>query len=89
MAFRCRRRLSYGRSQRYMSVYAAFAFSFAWAGAGMLIAALASTVVGFVIGMMFFGVGLGWFVPNLADRQRNRAVQRDGASMQLPIQRRN
>jgi predicted MFS family arabinose efflux permease len=57
--------LSYGRSRRYFSIHAAFAVSFACAGAGMLLVALASSVVGVAIGMMVFGVGLGWFVPNL------------------------
>lgn len=55
----------YGKSRRYVSIYGAFAFSFACAGAGMTIVALASTVTSAVLGMMLFGIGLGWFVPNL------------------------
>lgn len=57
--------LLYGRSRRYLSTYAAFAFSFSCSGTGMLIVAFATSVVGAVMGMMVFGVGLGWFVPNL------------------------
>jgi MFS family permease len=57
--------LLYGRSKRYFSTYGAFAFSFGCAGVGMLIVALASNLAGVVIGMMVFGIGLGWFVPNL------------------------
>jgi MFS family permease len=55
----------YGKSRHYFSIYAAFAFSFACAAAGMTIVALASNVVSAVLGMMLFGIGLGWFVPNL------------------------
>jgi len=57
--------LLYGRSRRHLSVYAAFAFSFACAGSGMTIVALASSLAAAVVGMMVFGIGLGWFVPNL------------------------
>lgn len=57
--------LLYGRSRRYLSIPAAFAFSFACACTGMSIVAIASSLVGVVIGMMVFGIGLGWFVPNL------------------------
>ena len=57
--------LLYGRSRRYLSTYAAFAFSFSCAGTGMVIVAFATSIAGAVMGMMVFGVGLGWFVPNL------------------------
>jgi MFS family permease len=57
--------LLYGRSRRYFSIYAAFAFSFACVGTGMFVVAIASSLVGVVAGMMTFGVGLGWLVPNL------------------------
>lgn len=57
--------LQYGRSRKYLSIHAAFVFSFACAGIGMCIVALATDLVGLVLGMMTFGVGLGWFVPNL------------------------
>jgi predicted MFS family arabinose efflux permease len=57
--------LLYGKSRRYFSIQSSFAFSFACAGIGMSLVAMASTVVSAVIGMMAFGVGLGWFVPNL------------------------
>jgi len=55
----------YGRSRRYLSIHVTFAFSFACAGTGMTIVALASSLSGVVAGMMLFGIGLGWFVPNL------------------------
>jgi predicted MFS family arabinose efflux permease len=55
----------YGKSRRYISIYGAFAFSFACAGMGMTIVALASNIVSATLGMMLFGTGLGWFVPNL------------------------
>jgi predicted MFS family arabinose efflux permease len=57
--------LQYGRARRYLSIQGAFAISFACAGIGMTIVALATNLAGVVVGMMAFGVGLGWFVPNL------------------------
>lgn len=57
--------LMYGRSRRYFSIHAAFAFSFACAGTGMFVVATASELPIVVVGMMIFGIGLGWFVPNL------------------------
>ena len=57
--------LMFGRSQRYISSSTAFMFSFACTGTGMLIVSLASSFTGVVIGMLVFGFGIGWFVPNL------------------------
>ena len=62
----------YGRSQRYLSTHAAFTVSFACAGSGMLIAAIATDLFGVVSGMMVFGLGLGWFVPNLMNAVAQR-----------------
>jgi MFS family permease len=57
--------LLFGRSQRYLSSEAAFMVSFGCVGMGMLIVSLSSTLVGIIGGMLVFGFGLGWFVPNL------------------------
>lgn len=76
--------MSYGRSQRHFSVHAAFAFSFACAGTGMLTAALASSFTGVVVGMMIFGLGLGWFVPNLMNAVAQRvALDQQGRAVGL------
>ncbi|MBV1687684.1 MFS transporter [Novosphingobium sp. G106] len=55
----------YGRARRYLTRHGAFATSFAIAAIGMLIAGLSSSVVGVIGGMLFYGLGVGWFVPNL------------------------
>ena len=57
--------LLYGRSRQHVSIHGAFAFSLGCAGGGMTVAALSPHVAGVVGGMLFFGLGLGWFVPNL------------------------
>lgn len=57
--------LLYGRSQRYLSTTGAFIFCFACTGAGTLIAAIAPGFVGIFIGLMVFGLGIGWMTPNL------------------------
>lgn len=55
----------YGRARRRISRHVAFLIAFAVAAAGTLAAALSSGVVGIVAGMLFYGLGTGWFVPNL------------------------
>lgn len=57
--------LLYGRARKSMSANAAFAFSFALTGAGTLIAALSPGIYGVVAGMLVFGFGFGWMMPNL------------------------
>lgn len=57
--------LLFGRSQRYLSSRAAFITSFACTGVGALIVATASTFPVIVIGLVVFGFGMGWFIPNL------------------------
>ncbi len=57
--------LLFGRSQRYLSSDATFAISFGCVGAGMLVVSLSHSLTGVVAGMLIFGLGLGWFVPNL------------------------
>ena len=57
--------LLFGRSQRYMSSNNAFIFSFSCTGSGLLIVALAPSFTMVIVGMLVFGFGIGWFVPNL------------------------
>lgn len=67
--------LLFGRSQRYISSNMAFIFSFACTGSGMLVVGLATGFVGIVVGMLIFGLGLGWFVPNLMTALSRRVTQ--------------
>jgi MFS family permease len=55
----------FGRFRRPISSQIAFASSFALTAAGMLITAMSPNFAGIIVGMMFFGTGVGWFVPNL------------------------
>ena len=55
----------YGRARKSCSTNAAFAFSFAMTGLGTLIAALSPGTMGVIGGMLVFGFGVGWMVPNL------------------------
>jgi MFS family permease len=55
----------FGRFRRPIPSPVAFAFSFACTGIGMLVTALSPNVTFIFVGMMIFGLGLGWFVPNL------------------------
>jgi MFS family permease len=57
--------LLFGRSQRYLSSRAAFIISFTCTGIGALIVATASTFSVIVVGLVVFGFGMGWFIPNL------------------------
>lgn len=65
----------FGRSQKFVSSYAAFMFSFACTGTGMAIVGLATSFTGVVIGMLVFGFGIGWFVPNLMVSLSHRVQQ--------------
>jgi predicted MFS family arabinose efflux permease len=65
----------FGRSQRYISSNTAFVISFGCAGTGMVIVGLASGFAGIVAGMLVFGLGLGWFVPNLMFALSRRVTQ--------------
>jgi predicted MFS family arabinose efflux permease len=67
--------LLFGRSQRYISSGTAFMISFACTGIGMIIVASASDFFGIVAGMLVFGLGLGWFVPNLMFALSQRVTQ--------------
>ncbi|MFT3964258.1 MAG: MFS transporter [Sphingobium sp.] len=55
----------YGRARAHVSAYAAFAFSFATAAIGLFVAALADSVWAVIAGLLIYGLGIGWFVPNL------------------------
>lgn len=55
----------YGRARQSCSANAAFGFSFAMTGLGTLIAALSHNYWGVIAGMLIFGFGIGWLVPNL------------------------
>jgi MFS family permease len=55
----------YGRARRVLSEYQAFSISVACSGLGLLIAALAPSVVLVIAGSVLFGVGVAWFQPNL------------------------
>jgi MFS family permease len=55
----------YGWARRYLTRYGAFAVSFAIAAVGMLFAGLSASAAGIIAGMLFYGFGVGWFVPNL------------------------
>lgn len=57
--------LLYGRARRVLSEHAAFVVSVAFAGIGLLVAALAPNYVIVIIGSVIFGVGVAWFLPNL------------------------
>ena len=57
--------LLYGRARRVLSEYQAFSISVAFAGIGLLVAALAPSIVMVVIGSVLFGIGVAWFQPNL------------------------
>jgi MFS family permease len=55
----------YGRARQSLSANSAFAFSFAMTGLGTLIAGLSPGNFGVIAGMLVFGFGIGWMVPNL------------------------
>jgi len=57
--------LFYGRARRRLSLGQAFAISVTLAGLGLLVAALANSVVLVVVGSVVFGLGVAWFLPNL------------------------
>ena len=67
--------LLFGRSQRYISSNNAFIFSFSCTGTGLLIVALASSFTAVIAGMLVFGFGIGWFVPNLMTALSRRVSQ--------------
>lgn len=55
----------FGRARKRLSHYEAFALSLACSGCGALIAVLAHNVVGVILGLLIYGLGIGWFTPNL------------------------
>jgi predicted MFS family arabinose efflux permease len=76
--------LLYGRARRYLSYYGVFIASFACAGTGAFIAQSASDIVGIVLGLLVFGLGIGWFVPNLMASLATKVVaQRQSSAVGL------
>jgi predicted MFS family arabinose efflux permease len=76
--------MQFGRSQRYFSSHMAFALSFSCTGLGMAIVAMASGYAGVVVGIMVFGCGIGWFVPNLmTSAARHVSTDRQGRTVGL------
>jgi MFS family permease len=67
--------LIFGWSQRRLSSSAAFIVSFSCTGVGMLIVSLAGNFLGVIAGMLVFGFGIGWFVPNLMNGLSRRVTQ--------------
>lgn len=55
----------YGRARRSISVHTAFAASFVLCGVGTMIAGLAGTLEGIVLGMALHAIGTAWLVPNI------------------------
>lgn len=57
--------LLYGRVRRSLSEAAAFKIAFGLCGLGLLIAGLAPNYVLVIVGSVFFGIGVAWFIPTL------------------------
>ncbi|MFT3930270.1 MAG: MFS transporter [Spongiibacteraceae bacterium] len=57
--------LCFGRARRRLSHYDAFAVSLAFAGCGALLAVTVHNLVGVIVGLLIYGMGIGWFTPNL------------------------
>lgn len=74
----------YGRARRRLSHLSVFIVSFASAGAGALIAQASTTIVGVAVGLIVFGFGIGWFVPNLMTALATQVTpQRQGSAVGL------
>jgi MFS family permease len=57
--------MSYGWSRRFLSARACFAISLVCAALGTAIAGTASGVAPFIAGLLIYGFGSGWLLPNL------------------------
>ena len=55
----------YGTARRVLSVHTAFLLGFAVAGTGALIASLATSFPGVLLGLGLHSLGVAWFVPNI------------------------
>lgn len=55
----------YGRARKYLSHHGAFAVCLLVSAAGMIVTGFSSDTFGLVCGLLIFGLGVGWFVPNL------------------------
>lgn len=63
--------LAFGRSRRWFNSPQTFVFSFLFTGVGAAMAGLAPTVTLVVVGLLVFGIGMGWLVPNLVTSLAN------------------
>lgn len=57
--------LCFGRARRSLSELGAFRVAVAMAGFGLTIAGFATNYVSVIVGSIFFGVGVAWFLPTL------------------------
>ena len=57
--------LAFGRAQQFFSSHVIFMLCFLFAFLGMVVIALAGSVGGVFAGMMIFGFGVGWMLPNI------------------------
>ena len=57
--------LNFARARKKLSSERAFIVSYVCTGLGLAIVTIRPSVLGVVIGMGVFGLGIGWFVPNL------------------------
>jgi MFS family permease len=69
----------YGYSQRSLSTRTAFLLSFSFTGLGMLIVSVSSSLVGLIAGMLVYGLGIGWFTPNLMTAVSHHVTQDEQA----------
>lgn len=66
--------LLYGRARRILSEKAAFVISVSLTACGLLIAALAQSILFVIVGSVIFGLGVAWFLPNLMIVVANRVT---------------
>ena len=55
----------YGKARKHISAKGAFAFSFSFVAAGMLVITVTGTPAFFIVGMTVYGIGVGWLIANL------------------------
>jgi MFS family permease len=66
----------FGPARRHISARLAFVLSFGLVAVGFAITALSGNFIGVVGGLMLFGLGQGWFVPNLMTAWASRVGSR-------------
>lgn len=67
--------LGFGLARQRLSSSTAFAVSFAFIAGGSLLAIVSSTLFGIVAGMLVYGLGVGWLVPNLMSSLATKVSQ--------------